>query len=68
MQAPMEEGSFVQGLQQHLAHCAVFFLCEEGKVIGIPVDFVMCKQPFSKHQVLSPSVGKKQAKTPGLSS
>ena len=68
MQAPMEEDSFAQGLQQYLAHCAIFFLHEEGKVIKIPVDFIMRKRPFSKHQVLSPSLGKKQAKTPGLSS
>lgn len=64
----MGEDSFAQGLQQCLAHCAIFFLHEEGKVIAIPVDFIMCQWPFSKHQVLSPSLGKKQAKTPGLSS
>lgn len=68
MQAPMEEDSFAEGLQQYLAHCAVFFLHEEGKVIGTPVDFIMHKRPFSKRQILSPSLGKKQAKTPGLSS
>lgn len=51
----------------HKKHLSYYLLQGEGRVVRIVVDFIAYRQPFSKHQILSPSLGKKQAKTPELS-